>query len=126
MTSVLAVDDSASMRQMLAHTLRLSGYDVVEAVDGRDALDKLASHAVQVVITDQNMPRMDGLALTRALRADPQWQTLPVLILTTDGDDAAKQAGRAAGATGWLLKPFDPQRLVQVLRQVAPQQGAAA
>jgi two-component system, chemotaxis family, chemotaxis protein CheY len=125
MTLVLAVDDSTSMRQMLAHTLRTGGYGVVEAVDGVDALDKLAATAVDVVITDQNMPRMDGLALTRALRADARWARLPVLVLTTEADEALKQAGRqagrAAGATGWLGKPFDPQRLLEVLARVAPQ-----
>jgi two-component system chemotaxis response regulator CheY len=121
MTMVLAVDDSASMRQMLAHALRTAGYDVVEAVDGVDALDKLAAHPIDVVITDQNMPRMDGLTLTRTLRADPRWQRLPVLVLTTESGDALKQAGRAAGATGWLGKPFDPRRLVEVLAKVAPQ-----
>jgi two-component system chemotaxis response regulator CheY len=121
MTLVLAVDDSTSMRQMLAHTLRAGGYGVVEAVDGADALDKLVTSSVDVVITDQNMPRMDGLALTRALRADARWRHLPVLVLTTEADEALKQAGRAAGATGWLGKPFDPQRLLDVVARVAPQ-----
>lgn len=120
MTSILAVDDSVAMRQMLAHALRLAGYAVVEAVDGVDALDKLATHHVDVVLTDQNMPRMDGLALTRAVRADPRWQRVPVLILTTEADESLKQASRAAGATGWLGKPFDPVKLVDVLRYVAP------
>lgn len=117
MPSVLAVDDSTSMRQLLAHALRGAGYEVVEAVDGLDALEKIRQHAVDVVLTDQNMPRMDGLALTRALRAEGV--RLPVLILTTEADDALKQAGRAAGATGWLTKPFDPARLVEVLRKVS-------
>jgi two-component system chemotaxis response regulator CheY len=121
MTMVLAVDDSASMRQMLAHALHAAGYEVAQAVDGIDALDKLEALAVDVVITDQNMPRMDGLTLTRALRADPRWQRLPVLVLTTETGDALKQEGRAAGATGWLGKPFDPRRLVEVLAKVAPQ-----
>ena len=122
MTSVLAVDDSTSLRQMLAHTLRTAGYEVVEAVDGVDALAKFSSRPVDVVITDQNMPRMDGLELTRALRSQARWREVPVLILTTETDDAVKQAGRAAGATGWLLQPFDPARLIEVLRKVAPAQ----
>ena len=123
MTSVLAVDDSAALRQMLAHTLRTAGYEVVEACDGVDALAKLSTRSVDVVITDQNMPRMDGLELTRALRSQERWREVPVLILTTETDAAVKQAGRAAGATGWLLKPFDPARLIEVLRKVAPAQA---
>jgi two-component system chemotaxis response regulator CheY len=121
MTMVLAVDDSASMRQMLAHALHAAGYEVAEAVDGIDALDKLESLSVDVVITDHNMPRMDGVALVRALRADPRWERLPVLVLSTETGDALKQQGRAAGATGWIGKPFDPRRLVEVLAKVAPQ-----
>lgn len=121
MPTVLAVDDSASMRQMLAHALRQGGYAVTEAVDGADALDRLASQPVDAVITDQNMPRMDGLSLIKALRSDERWRGLPVLILTTETDDRVKQAARAAGATGWLLKPFDPARLLEVLGKVAPQ-----
>jgi two-component system chemotaxis response regulator CheY len=120
MTTVLAVDDSRSMRQLLARTLRNAGYGVVEAVDGVDALEKLADQPADVVLTDQNMPRLDGLALTRALRADARWSALPVLILTTEDGDAVRQAGREAGATGWLGKPFDPVRLLQVLHHVAP------
>ncbi len=119
MTSVLAVDDSAFMRQMLAGTLRAAGYDVIEAVDGMDALDKLCSHPVDVLLTDHNMPRMDGLQLTRAVRSQEHWRRLPVLILTTEGGDALKQAGREAGVTGWLLKPFDPARLIKTLYLVA-------
>ncbi|MGZ5271264.1 MAG: response regulator [Ramlibacter sp.] len=121
MTVVLAVDDSPSMRQMLAHTLRHGGYEVVEAEDGADALERLSGRRVDVVLTDQNMPRMDGLALTRAVRSDVRWCHLPVPILTTEADDDAKQAGRDAGATGWLVKPFEPARLLQVLGQVCPQ-----
>jgi two-component system chemotaxis response regulator CheY len=120
MNKVLAVDDSTSMRQMLAHTLRAGGYDVLEAVDGVDALERLAGASVDAVITDQNMPRLDGVALTRALRADERWRTLPVLILTTESDESLRQAGRAAGATGWLRKPFEPATLLQVLGRVLP------
>lgn len=122
MTSVLAVDDSASMRLMLASTLRNAGYDVVEAVDGIDALEKLQGRSVDVVLTDHNMPRMDGVELTRALRGQDKYLRLPILILTTDSDERTKQAGREAGATGWLAKPFDPARLVATIRKVAPQE----
>ena len=119
MPNILAVDDSTSMRQMLAHTLRSAGHQVIEAVDGVDALEKIPGHDIHVVLTDHNMPRMDGLALTRALRTQPQFQDVPILILTTESGDEVKQAGRAAGATGWLVKPFDPQRLLEVIQKVA-------
>ncbi|MGZ5182204.1 MAG: response regulator [Ramlibacter sp.] len=120
MTVVLTVDDSASMRQMVSYTLRRGGYEVIEACDGVEALALLDRSPVDVVITDQNMPNMDGLALTRALRADARWRRVPILVLTTEGDQSLKQAGREAGATGWLLKPFDPVRLLQVVGQVVP------
>ncbi len=118
MQTILAVDDSASMRQMLSHTLRAAGFHVVEAADGVDALEQAQTHEVHLVLTDQNMPRMDGLGLIAALRADPRHARLPVLILTTETDQQLKAAARAAGATGWLAKPFDPTRLVDVIRKV--------
>ncbi len=118
MQTILAVDDSASMRQMLSHTLRAAGFHVLEAADGVDAMEKAGRHAVHLVLTDQNMPRMDGLGLIGALRTDPRYASLPVLILTTESDQQLKAAARAAGATGWLAKPFDPSRLVDVIRKV--------
>lgn len=107
------------MRQMLSFTLKSAGHEVIEAEDGLDALDKVRGRKVDVIITDQNMPRMDGLALTRSLRGMAQFSQTPVLILTTESSDEMKQAGRAAGATGWLLKPFDPQRLLDIITKVA-------
>ncbi len=118
MPTILAVDDSASMRQMLTHTLRDAGFHVVEAADGVDAMEKAASNEVHLVLTDQHMPRLDGLGLISALRADARHARLPVLILTTESDQALKDAARYAGATGWLAKPFDPARLVGVIRKV--------
>lgn len=118
MQSILAVDDSASMRKMVSFTLTGAGFHVVEAVDGQDAYEKAQIHSVDLVLTDQNMPRMDGLGLTRKLRELPQFTTTPILILTTESSDQMKQAGRAAGATGWLVKPFDPGRLVEVIHKV--------
>jgi two-component system, chemotaxis family, chemotaxis protein CheY len=118
MPSILAVDDSASMRQMVTFTLEGAGFQVIEAVDGLDALDKLRNRTVDLVLTDQNMPRMNGLSLTRSLRAQGQHRRTPILILTTESSDDMKQAGRAAGATGWLVKPFDPVRLIEVVRKV--------
>ena len=118
MRSILAVDDSASMRKMVAFTLTSAGFHVVEAVDGQDALDKAQHHAIDLVLTDQNMPRMDGLNLTKKLRENPKFKTTPILILTTESSDQMKMAGRAAGATGWLVKPFDPARLIEVIQKV--------
>lgn len=116
--TVLAVDDSASIRQMVSFTLKSAGYDVVEAVDGMDGLEKAKAKGVNLVLTDQNMPRMDGLTLIRALRSLPQYKSTPILMLTTESSDAMKQQGRAAGATGWLVKPFDPQKLLEVVKKV--------
>ncbi len=118
MHSILAVDDSASMRKMVSFTLSGAGYHVVEAVDGQDALEKAHAQAFDLVLTDQNMPRLDGLELTRKLRQHSAFKSTPVLILTTESTDELKQAGRAAGATGWLVKPFDPSRLIEIIQQV--------
>ena len=118
MQSSLAVDDSPSMRKMVSFTLTGAGYNVVEAVDGQDALEKAESHNIDLVLADQNMPRLDGIGLTRRLREHPKFKSIPILILTTESSDQMKQAGRAAGATGWLVKPFDPNRLIEVIQKV--------
>lgn len=118
MYSILAVDDSASMRKMVSFTLISAGYHVVEAVDGQDAFEKAQSNAIDLVLTDQNMPRMDGLSLTRKLRDSAQFKSTPILILTTESSDQMKMAGRAAGATGWLVKPFEPSRLIEIVQKV--------
>jgi two-component system chemotaxis response regulator CheY len=116
--TVLCVDDSASIRQMVGFTLKSAGYEVVEAVDGMDGLDKAKARSANLVLTDQNMPRMDGLTLIKSLRALPAYKSVPILMLTTESSDAMKAQGRAAGATGWLVKPFDPQKLIEVVRKV--------
>ena len=118
MPLILAVDDSPSMRKMVSFTLVGAGYQVVEAVDGLDAFEKAQEQAFDLVLTDQNMPRLDGLGLTRKLRQQPQFKSTPILMLTTESSDLMKQAGRAAGATGWLVKPFDPARLIEVIKKV--------
>lgn len=115
---VLTVDDSASIRQMVAFTLKSAGYEVVEAVDGEDGLNKAKSKSANLVLTDQNMPKMDGLTLIKSLRGLPQYRSVPILMLTTESSDAMKAAGKAAGATGWLVKPFDPQKLLEVVKKV--------
>lgn len=118
MQSILAVDDSASMRKMVAFTLTGAGFHVVEAVDGQDAFEKAGRRDFDLVLTDQNMPRMDGISLTKKLRENPKFKATPILILTTESSDQMKQAGRSAGATGWLVKPFDPSKLIEVIRKV--------
>lgn len=118
MHSILAVDDSASMRQMVAFTLKGAGYKVIEAADGQEALDKARGATVDLVLTDQNMPRMDGITLVRNLRGLATYAATPILILTTESSDEMKAKGKAAGATGWLVKPFDPGRLLDVVRKV--------
>lgn len=116
--TILAVDDSASIRQMVSFTLKSAGYDVIEAVDGMDGLEKAKVKSVNLVLTDQNMPRMDGLTLIKNLRGLSQYASTPILMLTTESSDAMKSQGRSAGATGWLVKPFDPQKLIEVVRKV--------
>lgn len=118
MHSILAVDDSPSMRQMVSFTLKNAGFNVVEAVDGQDAFEKASQRDFNLVLTDQNMPRMDGISLTKKLRENPKFKTTPILILTTESSDQMKQAGRSAGATGWLVKPFDPAKLIEVIGKV--------
>jgi two-component system chemotaxis response regulator CheY len=114
----MTVDDSKTMRDMVAYTLRAAGFEVAQAEDGRQALTLLAGTKVDVIITDLNMPVMDGVALIRALRADPKWRALPILMLTTESDATKKAEGRSAGATGWLVKPFVPEKLIEVVNRV--------
>jgi two-component system chemotaxis response regulator CheY len=116
--TILAVDDSASIRQMVAFTLKGAGYDVVEAEDGQQGLEKARAGSVNLVLTDQNMPKMDGLTLVKSLRGMPQYAATPILMLTTESSDAMKAQGKAAGATGWLVKPFDPAKLLEVVKKV--------
>ena len=118
MANILAVDDSASMRQMVAFTLKGAGYGVIEAVDGMDALAKAKSGAADVVLTDVNMPNMDGIELIRQLRALPKYKFTPMLLLTTESGADKKAAGKAAGATGWLVKPFNPEQLLATIAKV--------
>lgn len=116
--TVLSVDDSSSIRQMVAFTLKSAGYDVIEAADGQEGLNKAKMKTVDLVLTDQNMPVMDGLTLIRTLRAMPSYRTVPILMLTTESSDAMKMQGKSAGATGWLVKPFDPAKLLEVVKKV--------
>jgi two-component system, chemotaxis family, chemotaxis protein CheY len=115
--TILTVDDSASVRQMVKFTLTEAGYAVIEAVDGQDALVKLAS-PVNLVITDLNMPNLDGIGLIRSVRANPACKGLPIIMLTTESQEARKQEGKSAGATGWIVKPFTTQQLLAVVKRV--------
>lgn len=116
--TILAVDDSGSLRQMVVFSLNAAGYQVIEAVDGEDGLIKAKANVVDLVLTDQNMPNMDGLTLIKSLRSLSSYQNVPILMLTTESSDEMKALGKAAGATGWLVKPFDPKRLLDVVQRV--------
>ena len=116
--TILAVDDSSSLRSMVSFSLKAAGYQVVEAVDGQDGLEKAKNRVVDLVLTDQNMPRMDGLSLIKSLRDMPTYSSVPILMLTTESSDEMKARGKAAGATGWMVKPFDPARLINVVKKV--------
>jgi len=116
--TILIVDDSATMRALVRRALEADGHAVVEAVHGKAALAELAATAVELVVTDVIMPEMDGITLVQAIRTDARLRNLPVLILSTEATTTVKERGRAAGATGWLVKPFHPDTLRQTVRRV--------
>lgn len=115
---ILVVDDSASMRSMVAFTLKGAGFEVEEAVDGVGGLEAAKADRFDLVLADVNMPRMDGIAMVRQMRGVAGYTGVPILVLTTESDPEKKQEGRAAGATGWLVKPFDPEQLLATVRRV--------
>lgn len=116
--SILIVDDSVSIRQMVEMTLKSANYNVTTAQDGQDALDKCQGSRFDFVLTDQNMPRMDGLTLVKSLRGLANFKATPIVMLTTEAGDDMKAKGKAAGATGWMVKPFDPNKLLDVMKRV--------
>ena len=116
-STILTVDDSKSIRQMVSFTLQQAGYQIIEAEDGQDALGKLTPD-VKLVLSDLNMPVLDGIGLIKAIRANAATKFLPVIMLTTESQDGIKQAGRAAGATGWIVKPFNPEQLLAVVKKI--------
>ncbi len=118
MKTVLTVDDSASIRQMVKLTLSGAGYAVIEAGNGAEGLSKAQAATVDMVVTDLNMPIMNGLALIRELRKLPAYRGVPILFLTTESDAELKKEAKAAGATGWITKPFQQEQLVTVVRKV--------
>jgi two-component system, chemotaxis family, chemotaxis protein CheY len=117
---ILTIDDSKTIRDMLMLTLADAGFDVLQAVDGKDGLDVLDREQVDVVITDINMPKMDGYEVIRHMRSNSAHKTTPILVLTTESEADKKNLARAAGATGWMVKPFDPDRLIATINKVAP------
>lgn len=118
--SILAIDDSKTIRDMLSFTLSDAGYSYVLAEDGQKGLDALSEGHFDVIITDINMPVMDGITFIREARARPEIKGTPILVLTTEGSTDVKQKGREAGATGWIVKPFDPDKLLAVIKKVSP------
>lgn len=116
--TILAVDDSASIRQMISFTLKDAGYEVIEAIDGKDALAKLNGSSMHMLISDVNMPNMNGIELVRQVRANPAFKFIPIIMLTTESQDSKKQEGKMAGATGWIVKPFKPDQLLAVVKKV--------
>jgi two-component system chemotaxis response regulator CheY len=118
--TILIVDDSATMRKMVSEVLVKAGYQVVTRINGSDALKKIDENRIDLVITDFNMPQMGGIPLIRNLRTLPRFRFTPILVLTTETDAAKRAEGKSAGATGWVTKPFDPERLIQVVKRLAP------
>lgn len=118
MATIMTVDDTASMRQMIGFTLNDAGFEVVEAEDGIKALEAAKASKVDMFITDINMPNMDGIELVKELRALPEYKFTPILMLTTESQDEKRKAGKEAGATGWIVKPFNPEQLIKLINQV--------
>lgn len=115
--TILTVDDSSSVRQMVGFTLREAGYEVIEASDGKDALSKMTGKPINLVITDLNMPNMDGIELIKSIRKNPIHKFLPILMLTTESQESKKIEGKQAGATGWIVKPFKQEQLLEVIKK---------
>jgi two-component system chemotaxis response regulator CheY len=116
--TILAVDDSASMRQMIRLTLRNAGYDVIEAADGQEGLSQARRAKIHMILTDLNMPVMDGMVFIRELRKSPAYTGIPIVFVTTESDAEKKSQAKAAGATAWITKPFQPEQLVAVAKKV--------
>jgi len=116
--TIMTVDDSVSVRMMVSFSLKGAGFDIVEAVNGIDALKKLDEHDINMVVADVNMPEMDGIQFVRKMRAHPKYKFTPVVMLTTESHESMKDKGREAGATGWIVKPFKPDQLISIVRKV--------
>lgn len=116
--TILVVDDSASLRQVVSITLKGAGYDVIEACDGKDALSKASGQKIHLVISDVNMPNMDGITFVSELKKNPAYKFTPVIMLTTESGEAKKQAGQAAGAKAWVTKPFQPAQMLAAVSKL--------
>jgi len=115
---IMTVDDSVSVRQMVSFTLKNAGYETIEASDGKDALSKLNGSGINMIVTDLNMPNLDGIGLIKEVRAKSDYKFIPIIMLTTESQDNKKQEGKSAGATGWIVKPFKPDQLLAVIKKV--------
>ena len=115
---IMTVDDSVSVRQMVSFTLKNAGYETVEASDGKDALNKLNGSGVNMILTDLNMPNLDGIGLIKEVRTKPEYKFIPIVMLTTESQESKKSEGKSAGATGWIVKPFKPDQLLAVIKKV--------
>jgi len=120
MATIMAVDDTTSMRQMISFTLNSAGHEVLQAGDGAEALELARGKKVDLVIADVNMPNMDGISLVKSLRAMPDYRFTPILMLTTESQEEKRRQGKTAGATGWIVKPFNPEQLLNVVAKVLP------
>jgi two-component system chemotaxis response regulator CheY len=116
--TILVVDDSASLRQVVSMALKGGGFDVIEACDGKDALTKLGGQKIHLVISDVNMPNMDGITFVREMKKNPAYKFVPVIMLTTEGSDSKKKAGQEAGAKAWIVKPFQPQQMLSAVSKL--------
>ena len=115
---IMTADDSASVRQMVTFTLKQSGYEVIEAIDGQDALAKLSTKKVDMLLTDLNMPKLDGIGLIKGVRTSSLNKFIPIVMLTTESQDSKKAEGKSVGATGWIIKPFKPEQLISVVKKL--------
>ncbi|HIJ59006.1 MAG TPA: response regulator [Nitrospirae bacterium] len=116
--TIMIIDDSATLRQVVSVTLKKAGYDVIEATDGKDALYKLTGQKVNLIICDVNMPNMDGITFLKELKNKPNYKFTPVIMLTTESQEAKKQEGRAAGAKAWVVKPFKPEQMLSAIEKL--------
>lgn len=114
---ILIADDSASMRQLVSFALRDAGFEVIESVNGKDALNKMDGTKIDLVVTDLNMPEMDGIELIRQIRGKSGYRFTPVIMLTTESQESKKQEGKRAGASGWIVKPFTPEQLIEAVKR---------
>jgi len=117
--TIMVVDDSSSIRQVISIALKSAGYEVIEACDGKDALSKLTGQKIHLIVSDVNMPNLDGIGLVKEVKQHPQYKFTPIMMLTTESGESKKQEGKSAGAKGWLVKPFQPTALLSAVAKLA-------